>query len=81
MLTGRTTNDTPNAEQNKHATASIAVRLNIPCAFSLFLKVLSTLTLQDAVHPPSFAIHVNIHVPMPVALITVFPSSCFSTIV
>ena len=34
------------AAQKIHATANIAVKLSIPCAFSLFLNVLSTNTLH-----------------------------------
>lgn len=68
------------AAQKIHATANIAVKLSIPCAFSLFLNVLSTNTLHVVEQPPSFAIQVNVQLPIPVALITVCPSSNLSTI-
>ena len=68
------------AAQKIHATAKIAVKLSIPCAFSLFLNVLSTNTLHVVEQPPSFAIQVNVQLPIPVALITVCPSSNLSTI-
>ena len=57
------------AAQKIHATAKIAVKLSIPCAFSLFLNVLSTNTLHVVEQPPSFAIQVNVQLPIPVALI------------
>ena len=66
------------AEQKIHATANIAVKLSIPCAFSLFLNVLSTNTLHVVEQPPSFAIQVNVQLPIHVALITVCPSSNLS---